>query len=88
MSAELVETTRLFGRTVAEIDPGWIEGLAHHLVKRNFFEPWFDPEHAHAQLPEVLQEITVVAGEFDREACRRLPTHQRVALPGPAWRTP
>ncbi|XOV89314.1 MAG: ATP-dependent RNA helicase HrpA [Pseudomonadota bacterium] len=43
MSAELVETTRLFGRTVAEIDNTWIEPLARHLVKRNYHEPWFDP---------------------------------------------
>ncbi len=42
MSAELVETTRLFGRTVAEIDNTWIEPLARHLVKRNYHEPWFD----------------------------------------------
>lgn len=44
VSAELVETTRLFGRTVAQIDSEWVEPLAGHLVKRNYHEPFFDPE--------------------------------------------
>jgi ATP-dependent helicase HrpA len=42
MSAELVETTRLFGRTVAQIESEWIEPLAGHLVKRNYAEAYFD----------------------------------------------
>ncbi len=45
VSAELVETTRLFARTVAQIDPEWIEPLARHLVKRNYHEPFFDSKH-------------------------------------------
>ena len=43
MSGELVETTRLFGRMVAQIDSDWIEPLAQHLVKRTYHEPFFDP---------------------------------------------
>ena len=39
MAAELVETSRLYARTVAAIEPEWIEPLAKHLVKRNYFEP-------------------------------------------------
>jgi ATP-dependent helicase HrpA len=42
VSSELVETSRLFGRNVAQIDNAWIETLASHLVKRNHFEPAFD----------------------------------------------
>lgn len=42
MSAELVETTRLFGRMVAQIDNAWVEPLAQHLVKRTYHEPYFD----------------------------------------------
>ena len=34
MSAELVETTRVYARTVASIRPEWIEKLAAHMVKR------------------------------------------------------
>ncbi|MCB1691372.1 MAG: ATP-dependent RNA helicase HrpA [Pseudomonadales bacterium] len=42
VSAELVETSRLFARTVAAIESEWVEPLATHLVKRNFHEPFFD----------------------------------------------
>ncbi|WP_269623722.1 ATP-dependent RNA helicase HrpA [Pseudidiomarina salinarum] len=41
MSAELVETSRLFARVNARIEPEWIEPLAGHLVKRSYFEPHF-----------------------------------------------
>jgi ATP-dependent helicase HrpA len=42
VSAELTETTRLFGRMVAQIESEWIEPLAQHLVKRTYHEPHFD----------------------------------------------
>jgi len=42
MAAELVETSRLWARTVARIDPGWIEPLAEHLVVRIYSEPHWD----------------------------------------------
>lgn len=41
MAAELVETSRLFARMNARIEPEWIEPAAMHLVKRNYFEPHF-----------------------------------------------
>jgi len=43
MAAELVETSRLWGRVVARIDPGWVEPLAGHLVQRSYSEPHWDP---------------------------------------------
>jgi ATP-dependent helicase HrpA len=42
MVAELVETTRLWGRIAATIQPEWAERLASHLVKRNYSEPHWD----------------------------------------------
>ncbi len=42
MAAELVETSRLWGRTVARIEPEWVEPLAGHLVKRNYSEPHWE----------------------------------------------
>ena len=39
MAAELVETTKLYARTVARIQPEWIESLAGHLVKHHYSEP-------------------------------------------------
>jgi len=41
-AAELVETTRLFARTVAAIEPRWLEELGGHLVKREHYEPQWD----------------------------------------------
>ncbi len=40
--AELVETTRLFGRGVAGIEPKWIEQVAEHLLNKQLLEPHFD----------------------------------------------
>ncbi|TDE11891.1 ATP-dependent RNA helicase HrpA [Jiangella asiatica] len=42
MSAELVETSRLWARVNARIDPAWAEPLAEHLVKRTFSEPHWE----------------------------------------------
>ena len=39
MAAELVETSKLWGRMVAEIEPEWIEPLAGHLTKKSYSEP-------------------------------------------------
>ena len=39
MVAELVDTSRLFGRMGAKIEPQWLESLAPHLIKRNYSEP-------------------------------------------------
>lgn len=38
MAAELVETSRLFGRVAAKIEPEWLEPISQHLVNRNYFE--------------------------------------------------
>ena len=42
MAAELVETSRLFGRMVAKIDPHWLEPMASHLLKRSYSEPHWE----------------------------------------------
>ncbi|MBU3057038.1 ATP-dependent RNA helicase HrpA [Pseudomonas indica] len=42
MAAELVETTKLFARMVARIEPDWIEPLAGHLIKKNHLEPHWE----------------------------------------------
>jgi ATP-dependent helicase HrpA len=44
MAAELVETSRLFARTVARVDPLWVEQAADHLVLRIYSEPHWDAE--------------------------------------------
>ena len=42
MAAELVETSRLWGRVNARIEPEWAEQLAPHLVKRSYSEPHWE----------------------------------------------
>src|SRR5258707_2821308 len=42
MAASIVETSRVFARRVAEIEPMWIEAAASHLVKREYLEPDWD----------------------------------------------
>ncbi len=42
MAANIVETSRVFARRVAEIEPQWIEAAAAHLLKREYLEPDWD----------------------------------------------
>jgi ATP-dependent helicase HrpA len=42
VAAELVETTRLFARTVAAIEPRWLEELGAHLLKRSRSDPHWE----------------------------------------------
>ncbi len=42
MVSELVETSKLYGRTAARIYPEWIESLCQHLVKRSYSEPHWE----------------------------------------------
>ncbi|HEX6968660.1 MAG TPA: ATP-dependent RNA helicase HrpA [Micromonosporaceae bacterium] len=46
MAAELVETSRLWARIVARIEPEWVEPLAGHLVKRAYREPHWEKKAA------------------------------------------
>ena len=46
VAAELVETTRLFGRGLAQIDPSWIEQVGAHLLKKQLLEPHWEKKAA------------------------------------------
>nr|WP_243708501.1 ATP-dependent RNA helicase HrpA [Actinomadura sp. GC306] len=63
MSAELVETSRLWGRVNAKIEPDWIEPLAQHLVKRNYSEPHWSKKQAAVMAREkvTLYGVPIVA---------------------------
>ncbi len=39
MAAELVDTTRLYGRCIAQINPEWLEKIGGHLLKKSYGEP-------------------------------------------------
>ncbi len=52
MAGELVETTRLFARTVARVDPRWIEQAGRHLLQKMYSEPHFDPRRGQVMVYE------------------------------------
>ncbi|WP_268248434.1 ATP-dependent RNA helicase HrpA [Halomonas urumqiensis] len=64
MAFELIETSKLFARTVARIDPQWIEPVAGHLVKRSYSEPHWEMKRAQVVAREqvTLFGLPVVAG--------------------------
>jgi len=63
MAGELVDTARLYARTVARIDPEWIEPLAKDLVDRHYFDPHWERERAMVSAYErvTLYGITIVS---------------------------
>ena len=64
VAAEIVETSRLFARTVARIDPDVLERLAEHLVKRSYSEPRWDARRGSVVATErvTLYGIPLVVG--------------------------
>ena len=93
VAAELVETSRLWARTVARIEPEWAERLAGHLVRRGYSEPHWDARRGAAMAVEkvTLYGLPIVAarpvtlGRVDPVLARQLfITH---ALVEGDWRT-
>ncbi|GAM64720.1 ATP-dependent helicase hrpA [Vibrio ishigakensis] len=80
VSAELVETSKLWGRIVAKIQPEWIEPLAKHLIKRSYSEPHWSKKQAAVQAYEkvTLYGILIVPkrlvnySAIDPTLCREL----------------
>ncbi|HLE66477.1 MAG TPA: ATP-dependent RNA helicase HrpA, partial [Burkholderiales bacterium] len=80
MAAELTETTRLYARCVAKIEPEWIEPVARHLVNCHYFDPHWEKERALVVAYErvTLYGLTVVAkrrvhyGPINPEEARRI----------------
>jgi ATP-dependent helicase HrpA len=93
MSAELVETSRLWARVNAKIEPEWVEPLAGHLLKRTYSEPHWEKDQAAVMAYEkvTLYGVPIVAqrkvnyGRIDPEASREL--FIRNALVEGDWRT-
>ena len=93
MSAELVETSRLWARVNAKIEPEWVEPLAEHLLKRTYGEPHWEKDQAAVMAYETvtLYGVPIVAqrkvnyGRIDPEASREL--FIRNALVEGDWRT-
>lgn len=93
MSAELVETSRLWARVNARVEPEWIEPLAQHLLKRTYSEPHWEKDQAAVMAYErvTLYGVPIVAqrkinfGRIDQETSRDL--FIRNALVEGDWRT-
>ena len=62
--AEQVETTRIYARTVARVDPLWIEQVAAHLVRRQHYEPHWERSGARVVVNErsTLFALTLQSG--------------------------
>ncbi len=80
MAAELVETTRLYARTVAAIDPKWLEELGAHLLKRHRERPHWEKTRAQVVAVErgtlyglpVYADRRVNFGPHDPELAREI----------------
>jgi len=76
VAAELVETTRLFGRGIAAIEPQWLEQVGAHLLKKQLLDPHWEKRQAEVNALEraTLYGIVIYSG-------RRV-NYSRVDLPG------
>ncbi len=93
VAAELVETSRLWGRTVARVEPEWVERIGAHLVKRSWSEPHWSARRGSVVAQEkvtlygvpLVADRTVTYGRIDPETSREL--FVRHALVEGDWRT-
>jgi ATP-dependent helicase HrpA len=93
MAAELVETSRLWARTVARIDPAWAEKVGDHLLTRSYGEPRWSAKRGSAVASEkvtlygvpLVADRTVTLGRIDPEGAREL--FIRHALVDREWRS-
>jgi ATP-dependent helicase HrpA len=93
VAAELVETTRLYGRGLAAIEPQWIPGIAGHLLKTQLLEPHWEKKAAEVIALEratlygivVYSQRRVNYGNVDPGAAREI--FIREALVGDEWET-
>jgi len=72
MAGTLMETSKLYARTLAAIDPTWLESLAPHLIQRSYSEPHWSAKRAQVMAYErvSLYGLTLIA--------RRLVAYHRV----------
>ena len=91
--AELVETTRLFGRGVAAIEPQWLEQVAGHLLKKQLLDPHWEKKAAEVVALEraTLYGVVIYSGRrvnygrLDPHAAREIFIRQ--ALVDGQWET-
>ena len=80
MAAELVDTTRLYARTIAQIQPEWLEKVGGHLLKKSFGEPRWEKTTAQVSAFEratlyglvVYSQRRIDFGKIDPAAAREI----------------
>jgi ATP-dependent helicase HrpA len=80
MAAELVETSQLFARSVAKIDPAWLEKAAGELCRRSHGDPHWEQKQAQVMAKEqvtlyglpIVKDRKVAYGRFDQALCRTM----------------
>ncbi len=80
MAAELVETSQLFARSVAKIDPAWLERAAGELCKRSHGDPHWEQKAGQVVAKEqvtlyglpIVKDRKVSYAPFDQALCREL----------------
>lgn len=93
MVAELVETSRLWGRMAAHIEPEWVEPIAQHLLKYSYSEPHWQKRQGSVMAMEkvsllglpIVNQRRVNYGKIDPQLCRQL--FIRHALVEGDWQT-
>jgi ATP-dependent helicase HrpA len=94
MCSELVETTRLFGRGIANIDPQWIEKVAGHILKKQLLDPHWEKKAGQVMALEratlygliVYHNRRVDFSKVDPDGAREV--FIREALVAGNWETP
>jgi ATP-dependent helicase HrpA len=89
VAAELLETTRLYARTVAKIQPEWIEKVGGHLLKRNYNNSHWEKDSGQAVAMEtgtlyglpIYSQRRVSLARFDQKEARNLMINQGL-VPG------
>ncbi len=92
-AAELVETTRLFGRGIAAIEPAWIEQVGVHLLKKQLLDPHWEKKAAQVTALERATLYGIVVyngrridfGRIDPQGAREI--FIREALVAGEWET-
>jgi ATP-dependent helicase HrpA len=80
MAAELIDTSRLYARCIAKIEPEWVEEVGAHLVKKSVYEPHWEKRYGAVRAWErgVLHGITLYPrravgyADIDPRLCREL----------------
>ena len=90
VAAEVVETSRRYGRTVAKIAPEWIEPLAQHLVKSRYSDPHWSKKQQSVQASEhvslwglpIINGRMVNYGRIDSTVARQIFIQEGLAHDG------